>query len=117
MGRVLRLTVREVVGGVCSPWLCNVNVGTELQCLPPHRPSPLVSAWENLHRVGLTPPLLLVAAGAGIAPFIALLDLLSKLPTVRQHCTLWMGCRHAQDALPHSARLQGFIQSGVLHRL
>lgn len=28
-----------------------------------------------------------------------------------------MGCRCAQDALPHATRLNGFLQSGVLRKL
>jgi len=63
--------------------------------------------------------LLLVANGAGVAPFIALLELLAAgrfvggAPAVQ----LWMGCRRRADALPHSSRLEAFARAGVLQTL
>merc|ERR1712107_353079 len=64
------------------------------------------------------PPLLLVAAGAGVAPFIALLELIAaNFSVYRQQCILWMGCRNSRDALPHSSRLETFVHKGVIDRL
>eukprot|EP00928_Gymnodinium_smaydae_P081292 TRINITY_DN64841_c0_g1_i1.p1 TRINITY_DN64841_c0_g1~~TRINITY_DN64841_c0_g1_i1.p1 ORF type:complete len:936 (-),score=104.73 TRINITY_DN64841_c0_g1_i1:447-2915(-) len=113
----LRLTVREVESGACSPWLCSIREGEVVRCLPPRRPSPLLAAWDLRRQSGQAPPLLLVANGAGVAPFIALMETLELERTmgrVAPACSLWMGCRRAPEALPHSVRLDAFQRNGVL---
>jgi len=115
---VMRITVREVPDGLCSTWLCKAEPGSEILCLPPRRPSPLVSAWQARCETGIVPPLLLIANGAGIAPFIALLELLAaRASDVRPRCMLWMGCRQQGNGMPHAPRLVDFMNIGVLQRL
>ena len=113
----VRLTVREVPGGGCSPWLCSLCPGDLVECLPPRSASPLRSAWEARIASGPVLQLLLVANGAGLAPFLALLESLGQEPGPRPQVWLWVGCRTRQGGLPHAERLTAFQAEGVLHRL
>ncbi|CAE7443841.1 PETH [Symbiodinium sp. CCMP2456] len=112
--QVLRLLVREVSGGVCSPYLCGLRPGDVVECLGPRRPSPLWAAWEA--RPSSTSRLLLVANGAGLAPFLALLEQLSVSDS-RPLLYLYLGCRERPGGLLYEERLEALEAQGALQRL
>ena len=86
----------------------------EVRCLPPRRPSPLRAAWEARRATRL----LLVANGAGLAPFLALFEkLAAESPECRPPAWLWVGCRRREGGLPHQERLAALEAEGVLRRL
>ncbi|CAE7885139.1 Dctn6, partial [Symbiodinium microadriaticum] len=109
--QVLRLLVREVSGGVCSPYLCGRRPGDVVECLAPRR-SPLRAAWEAPREASR---LLLVANGAGLAPFLALLEQLSVSDS--RPLYLWLGCRRRSGGLLYEERLEALEAQGALQRL
>ena len=94
--------MREVSGGVCSPYLCGLRPGAVVECLAPRRRSPLRAAWEAREASRL----LLVANGAGLAPFLALLEQLSVSDS--RPLYLWLGCRRRSGGLLYEERI--FLQ-------
>eukprot|EP00439_Symbiodinium_sp_Y106_P054594 s3821_g7.t1 len=111
--QVLRLLVREVSGGVCSPWLSGLRPGDVVECLAPRRSSPLRAAWEAKKASRL----LLVANGAGLAPFLALFEELSAVSESRPLLYLWVGCRERAGGLLYEERLHALEAQGALRRL
>ena len=92
--------MREVSGGVCSPWLSGLRPGDVVECLAPRRSSPLRAAWEAKKASRL----LLVANGAGLAPFLALFEELSAVSESRPLLYLWVGCRERAGGLLYEER-------------
>lgn len=81
----LDLVVREHKGGQCSPWLCNLTPGDRLHLA------------TRAHPFRLPPkgPVIMVATGTGIAPFIGM-----TAQTRARDITLLWGMRYAPDAYP-----------------
>jgi len=110
---MLRITVREVSGGRCSPWLCTLKSGDLVECLAPRRRSAIAAAVAQRPSA----PVVAVAAGAGVAPFIALLEERSLGSSVAAPWLLFMGCRRGGDSLPHKSKLDSYVASGVLEEV
>ena len=70
-----------------------------MECLAPRR-SPLRAAWEAPREASR---LLLVANGAGLAPFLALLEQLSVSDS--RPLYLWLGCRRRSGGLLYEERI------------
>jgi CDP-4-dehydro-6-deoxyglucose reductase len=87
-GRRFELCLNRVPGGRLSPWLFGLQPGEEAECKGPYGGFTLRGGSD----------VVMVAAGAGVAPFRAML--LDILPRQREHrYILILGTRHRQGLL------------------
>lgn len=101
------------IKGVCSSWLESLNGQSCSATLPIIQrsishfrlPSPLTSR-----------PIIMIAAGTGLAPFIGFLEVLQSQP-VKPFTWLIFGYRSHQDDFIFEEELKEFQSSGILSRL
>ena len=109
--RVMVRCNRDATGtrGLASAWLCDaLEVGATAPAL--------LRACPRFHAPAAGTPLLLVANGAGIAPFLGVLE---QRATAATRAPAWLayGERHPQHDAHTVARLQRWREQGVLTHL
>lgn len=96
----LDLVVREHESGLVSPWLTRLSPGDRIDIL--HK--------RSSFRKPATGPVVMMATGTGIAPFISMIA-----ATRKQNLSLYWGLRHDCQAFPFREQLHQWQESGHLN--
>ena len=103
--------IKHVPGGLMSSWLTQAQVGSELEMTGP---------LGSFYLRPVTRPLLFLAGGTGLAPFLSMLEVLAQQDTpqdTRQPVHLVYGVTRDQDLVmvdrlvEYSQRIPGFSYS------
>ena len=98
----LEIVVRRMEGGECSSWLCDLNIGDEID---------VAIIRNERFQMPRRRPVVMIGAGAGIAPFTGMI----RHNTTRRDVDLYWGGRHPkQDAL-YEGEIANWLQAGQLH--
>ncbi len=100
----LEIVVRRIEGGLCSNWLCDLDPGDEINIA--------ISRNERFQMPGTRRPVVMIAAGTGVAPFAGMIR---HNPPGRPVDLFWGGRHPDSDAL-YSADIGDWLAGEKLAR-
>lgn len=99
----LEIVVRRVDGGQCSGWLCDLNIGDEID---------VAIARNERFQMPQRRPVVLIGAGTGIAPFTGMI----RHNAPRRSVDLYWGGRDPQQDALYAGDIKDWLQAKRLRR-